>query len=50
MIQAVLRDHRTFKADTLCLMQALFQIGYAAHFTAKADLANGDQLIADGPV
>ena len=50
MIQAVLRDHRTFKADTLCLMQALFQIGYAAHFTAKADLANGNQLIADGPV
>ena len=31
-------------------MQALFQIGYAAHFTAKADLANGDQLIAHGAV
>ena len=50
MIQAVLRDHRAFKANTFCFVQALFQIGNAAYFTAKADFANGDQLIADRPV
>ena len=50
MIQAVLRDHRTFKADTLCLMQALFQIGHTAHFPAQTYLTNGDKLIADRAV
>ncbi len=48
MIQAVLRYDRTLKADTLRFMQALLQIRYAAHFTAKADLTDGNELIADG--
>lgn len=32
------------EADALCLAQARFQMGHAAHLAAEADLADGDGL------
>ena len=46
----MLGDNSPLKADTLSLVQALFQIGHTAHFPAQTYLTNGDKLIADRAV
>lgn len=46
----MLWDNSPLKADTLSLVQALFQIGHTAHFPAQTYLTNGDKLIADRAV
>ena len=47
MRKAVPWDNCPLKADTLGFVQALFQIGHAAHFPAQTYLTDGDKFIAD---
>lgn len=46
MSKAVLWYDGTLKADTFRFPQALLQIRYTAHFAAKADFTDGNELIA----